>query len=242
MKKNIFIILIFGLFFSPFAEADIINPTVTKVYFEKNGEPYEEEVKFTVKGYGYAMDEPGDISSYDPGDYVPEVVYSFSAKINSYGAQIYEDYYMNYRHIDYFELEGESSVGGKFQIKDIKALPKTCHSLDQYDNVNNEGYFKVDENYWDCIFDNSYADSACDQYSHKLDLSDKTLIKNDQGDLAERLCELRFDLTNAHWTKADSDSCSVVHTIRKNGYLAAAIVVGFFALGLFTLKKWRNRK
>ena len=60
-----------------YAKADVIIPTITNVYFEQDGKPYNNKIEFTVKGYGYYKGNPGmgqEIITKEPGTYTPEVV------------------------------------------------------------------------------------------------------------------------------------------------------------------------
>ena len=129
-QKLIFaFLLIFVFSFFPLVSADIIIPTVTKVYFEQGGAHYGEAIKFTVKGYGYYEGMPRE-RNYNPdreeGTYVPEVVFSFSADYTDYGGEINENYYQNYLHIDYYEINGENSKGELFLIENIENIPTSC--------------------------------------------------------------------------------------------------------------------
>lgn len=99
MKKLTLVIIVLMLFiFMGFVSADVIMPTVTTVYFENNGEPYNGNVEFTVNCYGYSY-SPGPPVEKEPGTYITENVFSFSATCPEYGCKIYENYYLNYRHI-----------------------------------------------------------------------------------------------------------------------------------------------
>ncbi|MFO7807613.1 MAG: hypothetical protein R6V40_04320 [Candidatus Moraniibacteriota bacterium] len=119
-------LVVFGILsVASLARADVSIPTTTEVYFEKNGAPFNKKVDFTVKGYGYSY-PAGSKAEKEPGSYTPEVVYSFSASYEKYGDTIEEDYYKNYRHIDYYELEGETKDGKKFTVEDIQKMPTEC--------------------------------------------------------------------------------------------------------------------
>ena len=114
MKRTILLVLTLMsiLFVSQFARADVLISTITNVYFEQNGQPYDGKIEFTVTGYGYSTGIPGSpdyVGEKKPGTYTPENVFSFSAVYTKYGDKIYENYYANYRHIDYYELEGKTS-------------------------------------------------------------------------------------------------------------------------------------
>jgi len=113
-------LIIFGVLLST-AYADIVTPTITNVYFEKDGKAHNEPVNFTVNCYGYSW-PPGPPVEMPPGTYTPEKVFSFSATCPQYGCEIYENYYLNYRHTDYCDLEGETE-GKQFVIRNYASSP-----------------------------------------------------------------------------------------------------------------------
>jgi len=148
-KTILTLMLMFALLVFPMASADVIIPTKTNVYFEQNGQAYNGNIEFTVKGYGYATGMPGDPDfnpDREPGTYAPEVVYSFSATYNNYGDEINENYYRNYVNIDYYELEGKTADGKTFIIKNIESIPTTCD--DNYEERNCELRFNLDNATW----------------------------------------------------------------------------------------------
>ncbi len=109
--------------FIPAAVADIAIPTTTTVYFEMDSEPFESPVDYEVKCYGYNYGpDLGDVvpEDYDPEN--PELVYSYSASCPEYGCEIDEGYYLNYRHIDSCDLEGETA-DGTFLIENFADTP-----------------------------------------------------------------------------------------------------------------------
>lgn len=137
MKTQIIVGLMIALLIFPLVSADVIIPTVTKVYFEQNGQPYEGKIDFTVKGYGYYTGMPGDPGfdpDKEPGTYTPEVVFSFSATYDWYGTEIYENYYRNYVNIDYYELEGKTDDGRTFIIRNIESIPTSCIDVNPEEN------------------------------------------------------------------------------------------------------------
>jgi len=138
MKHKIILVLVLvlALMVFPSVDADVIIPTITTVYFEQNGQPYNSKVEFTVIGYGYSLGIPGSpgyVGEKQPGTYTPEDVFSFSAVYDNYGDKIYEDYYINYRHIDYYGLEGKTADGKIFAIQDIKEIPSKCEYVQEID-------------------------------------------------------------------------------------------------------------
>lgn len=114
------------------AYADIAIPTETKVYFEQEEQAVDESVEYTVKCYGYTF-WPGEeelADEYDPEN--PEEVYSYSANCPKYGCTINEGYYMNYRHIDYCDLEGEVA-NQKFTLENFSSSPMGSCKSDERD-------------------------------------------------------------------------------------------------------------
>jgi hypothetical protein len=98
--------------------ADLPTPTVLTVYFQKDGQPYKDRVKFTVHCYGWAAypGDPGFPPGKKPDPYVPKKVYSFSGDCSGYGCQMVHDFYLNYLHIDFCSLEGRTR-GKSFRIE-----------------------------------------------------------------------------------------------------------------------------
>lgn len=103
--------------------ADIVTPTTTTVYFEKDGKKFDKPIDYTVTCYGYSY-PPGPSPEKEPGTYNSEDVYRYTAYCSGYGCTIDEYYYLNYRHIDYCALQGVAE-GEEFTIANIGALPYT---------------------------------------------------------------------------------------------------------------------
>lgn len=107
------------------ADADLMMPTITHVYFEKDGGPYHKNVDYTVTCYGYA--NPGWPHSYmtlAPGSYEPHEVYRYSASCPDYGYTVFEPYYYKPNIIERCDLEiteGESVS----TIRNFSTLPYT---------------------------------------------------------------------------------------------------------------------
>lgn len=125
IKATIITLMFLGVLFMPglILQADVITPTITNVYFEKNDRHYDQTVNFTVNCYGYTFSGGFLDPQKKPGTYTPERVFSFSATCPEYGCEIYESYYLNYRHIDYCDLEGELDNGEEFTIKNYGSSP-----------------------------------------------------------------------------------------------------------------------
>lgn len=126
------------------AGADHVITTSTKVFFEKNGVPYNDPVFFTVTCYGftYTYADPeskkylsGDYEKRPPGSDNQTEVFSYSATVDHYGDEIFEPFYLNYRVIDYCSLCGETG-GKKFYIADAGETPIS--------NCTRERYYPVD--------------------------------------------------------------------------------------------------
>ena len=122
MKQVLLIFFVLGSLFvsAGITKADMAIPTTTTVYFEKDGKPFSEPVDFTVNCYGYNTGIPP--VEKQPGNYTPENVYSFSASCPKYGCEIKENYYLNYRHIDYCNLSGKAG-GQDFKIEKYGTSP-----------------------------------------------------------------------------------------------------------------------
>ncbi|PIP66327.1 hypothetical protein COW94_02365 [Candidatus Peregrinibacteria bacterium CG22_combo_CG10-13_8_21_14_all_44_10] len=164
MKKNVFIGL--GVMclsaLIPVALADISRPTETSVYFSENGVPYEGAIDYEVNCYGYSA-YPGEDWFENPpleGEYTPSVVFSYSASCPEYGCSVYDDYYMNYRSIDYCIVTGETDEGEEFYISDIGTVPYTsCEDNEDY-WIDFEGYEITCESYFDFWFPDVTSDHA----------------------------------------------------------------------------------
>ncbi|MFH1533811.1 MAG: S-layer homology domain-containing protein [Nitrospirota bacterium] len=139
MKNLMRVVFAAGCFLmlAPMVFADIAIPTVTTVYFETDGEPYEGSVDYEVNCYGYSYDPgEGEVApeGYDPEN-PEEVVYSYSASCPEYGCDINEGYYLNYRHLEYCDLNGEAD-GEAFTIEAFAdgPIPEDCND-DYFDRV-----------------------------------------------------------------------------------------------------------
>ena len=187
-QKILILSLVLGILLLQFASADIIIPTVTKVYFEKDGQPYNGKIDFTVKGYGYSY-PVGPPVEKKPGTYTPEVVDEFSATYMKYGDKIYENYYRNYRQIDYFELEAKTETGETFLIKNILSIPTNCIYVGY---INGKYYEETQENS-NCIRkanDENYG--LCERYLKEIPESE--IEKDENGYPIEQICEIRINL------------------------------------------------
>jgi len=120
MTKSLFALVLFAALISA-AFADMSIPTLTYVYFENNGTAYDKQVDFTINCFGYSY-SPGEDPGKGPGTYEMENVFSFSETCPGYGCKIYQSYYLNYKHIDYCDLEGKTE-GEVFNITNYSNTP-----------------------------------------------------------------------------------------------------------------------
>lgn len=116
-------------------QGDITNPTITHVFFEKDGKPFNDTVQFTVNCTGHRIfpwigtaEERANASSTPA-----EIIYSYSASCAQYGCTVYEPYYLNYRDIDSCDLEGVAA-GEHFIIRNFAdtPLPQDCTDLNPF--------------------------------------------------------------------------------------------------------------
>lgn len=102
--------------------ADIPIPTNLTVLFQKGGKPYRRPVDFKVRCYGWS----GLPGKSRPEPYTPQEIYSFSGSCPDYGCRIRHNFHLNYKHIDYCDLEGVSE-GKPFKVEKFGNNPAgTC--------------------------------------------------------------------------------------------------------------------
>jgi hypothetical protein len=146
----------------------MINPTITHVYFEKDGLPYNGSVHYTVNCYGH-FNYPGiPLTTATPRKAIPEkeIIYSYSATCPEYGCAVYEPYYLNYRVIDSCDLEGEAG-GTSFILKNFtrSPQPKNCSDLHQFDiGKGYDEYYRTTPEYEQCENASSEAAGRCNTY------------------------------------------------------------------------------
>lgn len=128
MAFPIIITILFVFIALPHVSADEIYPTITDIYFEKDGMPFNESLQFTVNCYGYACKswdcgrDPEDLLARD-GNFTPELVFSYHATCPVYGCRIYEPYYHAERNFGAScDLEGSTKTG-KFSIRNFSGSP-----------------------------------------------------------------------------------------------------------------------
>jgi len=165
--------------------ADIVYPTSTKVFFEKNGEPYNDPVTFTVTCYGYIVDDSdpnrkyyyrGNYQRKEPDTYNQTKVFSYSATADYYGDEIFEPFYHNLRVIDYCSLCGVTA-GKEFSIGNVGDSPIPNCSMERpypvdYRPGDDICYLPTDQ-YYNCTLEESSIrrdrSSECSEYLEKYD-------------------------------------------------------------------------
>jgi hypothetical protein len=158
--------------------------------------PFTDTVSYEMNCYGYSNAGWWDTGEVIPADYSPEnpeLVFSYSATCEEYGCPIYEDYYLNYRHIDYCNLSGTAD-GESFTLDmfSLTPLPDCSDSGLPYDMYDGDNYYKYTDEYNACTEENGYSDDSCDQYLEVIPLSDMTL--DDNGYPVERFCSAYYEL------------------------------------------------
>jgi len=126
VRNRIAFLLVFlcaAILLVPVVHADMLIPSITRVYFDKDGVPYNGTVHYTMTCYGYTRSiVPGAAPA--PGSYEPDPVFRYSATCSGYGCTIYPQYYLKYTSIDWCAVEGETDEG-PFVINDTFAKPWT---------------------------------------------------------------------------------------------------------------------
>jgi hypothetical protein len=150
------------------APGDTLVPTNTHVYFEKNSQPFNESVQFTVSCYGYRCDWNScsvPAGTKDISETAHAVIYSYSATCPGYGCIIYEPFYLNYRHIDRCDLEGVTREENfTLQNFSITPLPQ-CTDLQQFDiGKGYDEYYRVTPEFSRCENESRAASDLCNQY------------------------------------------------------------------------------
>jgi len=158
--------LILGLLCCP-VNGDVLVPTNTHVFFEKDGQPYNDSVQYTVSCYGYRW-SPGSrpvSSGTTSPDNDPEGVFSYSATCPEYGCTIYETYYLNYRQITSCDLEGITR-DGDFTLRNFSNTPiPDCTYSRQIDIVSGKNeYYRETPAYRQCLNESFVAADLCDQF------------------------------------------------------------------------------
>ena len=149
--------------------ADEMTPTITHVFFEKDGVPYNGSVQFTVECYGYSWKSWDGSAPEDQAartNHTSEVVYSYSASCLSYGCTIYEPYYHADRlFVDHCDLKGRTTESD-FLIENFSLSPlPACTDLHQADIGKGRGqYYLITPAYSRCVNDTRRQAFQCDHY------------------------------------------------------------------------------
>ena len=157
--------------------ADEINPTITHVFFEKDGMPYNESVHFTVNCYGYACRgwdcrAPEDLLARS-GNYSQEVIFSFHASCPEYGCTIHEPYYhVGRKYIDSCSVEGVTG-SGNFTLQNFSRTPTPhCTDLMPYEIGMGVGkYYNGTPDYLECLDETRTSAEMCNNFAVTCDPS-----------------------------------------------------------------------
>jgi len=118
---------------------------LTTFYFNKNGQPFTQPVKFTIKCYGTSvMDSTNKLLKISE---IAETCQAYGCQFDT--TNIFEPYKQN---IKYCDLEGEAS-GNKFVVNDFLAPSMSglnCHSADYTIALPDSKYYKETQKYKDC--------------------------------------------------------------------------------------------
>jgi len=168
----------------------------TKVYIEKDGRHYNDEIDFSINGYAYRN------SVLDPfkkeEKCVPEKIYSFKVHYRGYGEIIHllsSD--QDGSESEYFVLEGTTKNNRDFVIKNFTGIPPECESIDQYDIYYEGNYYKTKKGYEECSGSSHTFESSCMNYLTKVNSSN--FIGDQYGHPIDSLCILHIDLDKAKW-------------------------------------------
>lgn len=206
---NVFLILAILLTGVSVVFADVYTPTLTNVYFYEDGEPVTGEVEYTVNCYGQEYYPQNDEEPMAEGTYTPELVYSYSATCPEFGCNVYENYYLNYRLIDFCDLEGTYN-GEDFKIEDFGTSPvPECSYKNQWSISVGDKYYESTPEYEECLNDPTYGLNDCDPFLEEIPSSD--LILGEDGYPIEQFCEASFDiatgvvLNSSEFSDVDAD-------------------------------------
>jgi hypothetical protein len=188
MLKKIITLMILVLLMSTNVFADVLIPRMTKVYFEKDGQPYEEEVDYTVSCYG-TYNSPWDDQGNTDSDTELKEVFRYSASCPEYGCEIYENYYLNYKEIEYCDLEGETE-DGSFYVSNYSDSPiPECEDLRQWSSYDGDYYYDVNDNI----------------------IPESELLFDDRGHTLEEICEEHFEIAEIAENDLDFSDVSLGH-------------------------------
>ncbi|MFH0906272.1 MAG: hypothetical protein V1824_02960 [archaeon] len=176
--KSILFVILASLFLINFAlivSCDVITPKITIVNFDVNGKAYTKPVDFKVDCFGYKW-SPGPSPAHKAeGSYTPEKVFSYFATCEKYGCQINENFYLNYRHLDYCNISGTAN-NKEFTIEKYATTPlPKCESVInvteellnqdntivyQYKGIIKPGLYIRSEEFNDCLRQDFYPEQC----------------------------------------------------------------------------------
>jgi hypothetical protein len=193
--------------------ADEINPTITHVFFEKAGVPYNGSVQFTVECYGYTWKSwdgsaPEDLAARI--NHTSEMVYTYSASCPSYGCTIYEPYYHTERLIvDRCDLKGQTAEGD-FLLQNFSRSPvPSCTDLHQVDiGKGRNQYYRITPEYSRCVNDTRRRTFQCDHYLVTCNTANDTECGNlvrDDGHYGKETPSYRACMDTIDRERADCD-------------------------------------
>jgi len=195
------------------AGADEITPTLTHVFFDKDGVPYNGSVKFTVECYGYVWRSWDGSSPEDQmakGNHSSELVYTYSASCPSYGCTIYEPYYHAERLIvDHCDLKGQGG-GQDFTLQNFSLSPTPpCTDLHQVDiGKGRDQYYRITPEYSRCVNDTWRKRFQCDHYLVSCNTTNDIECGNlvgDDGHYVKETPSYRACMDTVYREQADCD-------------------------------------
>jgi len=151
------------------ALADEIYPTVTDVFFEKDGLPFHEPIAYTMNCYGVKCEQwdcKGPNDNWDPAQHSDDLVYSYHASCQDYGCRIHEPYYHTERlKVDHCDIAGMAG-GEPFLIRNYSRSPlPACRELHQFHMGKGNGeYYRVTPEYDECLNESYKESDLCDIY------------------------------------------------------------------------------
>jgi hypothetical protein len=116
----------------PPVRADIPMSEYIRLYFEQDGSPCDEPVRFDIACYGYRWDPGPAPPTRAPGSYQPETVYRIRGNCPNYGCRISHSFYLNYIHIDYCDLVAQTE-GWDYTLPRFASAPvdlSTCDGME----------------------------------------------------------------------------------------------------------------
>ncbi|PKL64577.1 MAG: hypothetical protein CVV32_07845 [Methanomicrobiales archaeon HGW-Methanomicrobiales-3] len=183
----VFVFLVMLAVLSCPVHADELYPTITDVFFERDGLPWNESVQFTVNCYGYlckswdCQRDEADLLARRYSNFTPQLVFSYHATCPSYGCRIYEPYYHAERNFG-TTCNVDGVTGGKpFTITNFSqtAVPQGCSDLRQFSKGGGGGmYYNGTPEYDECIAESRRHRDRCYQYIAVCDPAEDPECRN----------------------------------------------------------------